>query len=176
MSNESTSTEPQPLFAKKPKPAGEKKEGGNSKTGLIVGICCGAGAFIILIVVLIVVLVVNGGGNTVSCENTKDYGNGNTQKGGVKVSFDKEDKLTGIYAWEETHTDEVISESEWESFEKDSQNYDKDKYLKYEVSKLDDHNIRLEFDLKLTDEHKKTYSSPEAARKELKAQGFTCEE
>ena len=130
MSNESTSTEPQPLFAKKPKPAGEKKEGGNSKTGLIVGICCGAGAFIILIVVLIVVLVVNGGGNTVSCENTKDYGNGNTQKGGVKVSFDKEDKLTGIYAWEETHTDEVISESEWESFEKDSQNYDKDKYLK----------------------------------------------
>ena len=172
MNNEQTPAAEQPLFAK---PAAAKKEGGNSKTGLIVGICCGAGALIILVVVLIIVLVANGG-KTISCENSKDYSDGSSQKGGVSVKFDKEDKLTGISAWEEDHSSEGMTDSDWETLEKQNETYDKDKYISYNISKIDNQTIRLEFELKLTDDHKSTYATPEKAKKALEDSGFTCKD
>lgn len=171
--NQTPTAEPQPLFAK---PAGAaKKDGGNSKTGLIVGICCGAGALIILIVVLIVVLVANSG-KTLSCDNNHDYEDGSYQKGTITLKYDNDDKLTGISAWEEDHSNEEMKDGDWETLEKENDNYDKNKYNSYSISKIDNKTVRIEFDLKITDDQKNAYGTMEKAKKALQNEGFTCKE
>lgn len=161
----------QPLFAK---PAADKPAGSKNNKGLIIGICCGAGALVILIVVLILVLVLNGG-KTLSCEKSDELSEG-TQKGGITVKFDGDDKVSAVSMWEEDIANQEFSDSEFDELKKAYENFDKEKYSKFDVIKIDNRTIRLEIDLKLNDEQKNEYETPEKAKKAIEALGFTCKE
>ena len=54
--------------------------------------------------------------------------------------------------------------------------FDKEKYTKFDVTKIDNRTIRLDAELKINDEQKKEYETPEKAKKAIEALGFTCKE
>ncbi len=161
----------QPLFAK---PASDKAAGSKNNKGLIIGICCGAGVLLILIIVLILVLVLNGG-KTLSCEKSDELSEG-TQKGGITVKFDGDDKVSAVNMWEEDIANQEFSDSEFEEIKKMYEGFDKEKYNKFDVTKIDNRTIRLDIELKLNDGQKKEYETPEKAKKAIEALGFTCKE
>ena len=167
---------PQPVVGSPfAKPAGAAPAAGGNKKGLIIGISVGAAVVLIGIIVLIIVLVA-GGGKTISCEMSKDYGESAKQKGGVTFKFDKEDKLTGASMWEETWSSEEISDSDFESAKKSYEDYDKDKYEKFELSRVDAHTVRIDIEMKASAKDTEKYKTPEDAKKYAEGLGFTCKE
>lgn len=173
MSNEQTSTaEAQPLFAKRP---AAPKEGGKSNVGLIVGICAGVGIVLIVIIVLIIVLVSNSG-KSITCTQERDVESGEKQVASVTVKYDNDDKLVAVTMYEETTATEDIKDEEYEQIKKEQEDYDKDRYTKYSISKKDSRTIRLDAELKLTDAQKKTFETPEKAKENIEKLGFTCKD
>lgn len=178
MSNESSTAEPQPLFAKKP--AGAPKEGGSSNTnlGLIFGICAGVAAVIAIIVVLIIVLAANSG-KSITCETTKtDTGVEEVEKqiGAFTVNYDKDEKLVSATMYEETYYTRDITDEEFETGKKSFENFNKDNYKSVELTKKSNRVIRMDVEFALNDQQKANFETIEKTKKYAETLNFTCKD
>ena len=169
--------EPQPVVGSPfASAAGAPADGKKSNKGLIIGICAGAGVVLIGVIILIIVLVA-GGGKTITCEKSLDSGGSTKQSGAVTFKFDKEDKLSEVTMYEETTTTEEISDSDFEEAKKFYEDYDKDKYKKFDLTKIDSHTIRLDIELNVEKaDNKSSFETPEKAKQYAKDNGFTCKD
>lgn len=186
MNNEPTPTaapaaEPAPAPAAEPQPvvgnpfAGQSAAAAPAKAGnkTTMIILCVVGGLLVLIGIIIAVIFI-AGNKTLSCEQSSDFGDAYKMTAKVDVNYFF-GNINSMKMTEDTWVKEKISDEDFERAKSGAKTYDdKEKYNSWEVVKVDDNTIRMNVDVKITDENTKNFKTYDEGKKTLEDSGFTC--